>query len=328
MGFTSILTMINNLFTPKREVVCIDIGFKYIKGIFFSEGKIVEFFQEKREGQELPLANILKKYKLLSKKVKLALKGEDTLIRYIPFPKVEKKKIKEVVQYEISRYIPFPKEEIYFDVFVLDNNYGKDELLLLLAVIKKNFLDDLIKKLEKEKIDCQEINLQSIALLNLFLKSETTKVNTAIVDVGRESTLLNLVKGTIPYLSREAKVGGNTLCEKIASLKNLSLDGSEDFISNPDNSKEVIEIGESFFNQIVEEIRNSFDYFEVNTGERINKVYLTGGITKIKGIEAAISSSLDVRVENWNPLRTLNFSYKEDFSNSIGPFTVALGLGV
>lgn len=324
---SSFFAQLDSLFKPEKDFVCLDIGSISVKGLVFSKGEIVDFFREKLEDTSY-LVDILKKYKLLSKSVKIALKGEDTLIRCIPFPKIEKEKIKETFKYEIAKYIPFSAEEVYFDIFILDENYSQNEVFLMLAVIKKTFLDKLIKQLIEGRINCKEINLHHIALLNLFLKTEPDKLNCAIVEIGRSSTLLNLVKGVIPYLSREVKVGGQFLYEEISSIKNLRLEEVENFIATAEDKKEIFKIGDNFFSQLIEEIKKSLDYFEITTGEKIERIYLTGSFSKIEDIEEFIGACLKIEVTRWSPFAVLNLPCKKELYEQEEFFSVALGLGV
>lgn len=78
-------------------------------------------------------------------------------------------------------------------------------------------------------------------------------------------------------------------------------------------------------------MKSSFDYFEVNKGETINKLYLSGGLASVGGIEDVFIEALCIEVGLLKPFpqgaNNLSevFSGKKfsDFENS---FSVAFGL--
>lgn len=324
------------------ECVALDLGASYIKGLYVASGKVKSYFVEKNKGQGIKAAaKWLKTENLLSKETRLAVKGPDTLVRYIAFPKVDKKNLKEAFSYEIAKYIPFSREEVYFDVAILDENYNVNEFFLMLAVVKKDRMDSLITACNNEKINLTEINLNSVPLMNLFLKANAQNSpdgqNAALVDVGFSSTLLTLLKKGVPCLSREIKVSSGGFIQKVSKVKNFTPEQSDDFVSKlnvPKESlereevQEMLEMIEETAYELAEEIKNSLDYFEVNFGQRIQTIYLTGGLSKISGIERLMSHSLDISVKVWDPFEGVDLSEGKDISVYKEMFAVALGLAL
>jgi len=331
------LNILTRLFkTEGADRVVLDLGSSYIKSIYVKDREIKNFFVEKNTGQPLKIfADWLKKEGLFHKSVKVGVKGQDTLIRYIPFPKVNKKNLKEVLSYEISKFIPFNKDDIYFDVSILDENYSSGEFLILLALAKKEFIDAIIKDFNKEKINLLEITVENIALINLFLdrppqdlstnKTRLEEQNLAIIDIGANSTLLNLVKKGMPCLSREIKISANNFLEKFAKEKDLSINDIENSIIYQKDSQEIRKIAEEVALELCEVIKNSLDYFEVNWGQRIQAIYLTGGISKITEIEKLLTESLEIETKIWNPFDNLALHFENDIVNYKNMLAVVLG---
>lgn len=313
--------------TEVNEFVAFDFGARYVKGIFVRDGRVEDAFVEKNKGKRVETAaGLLRKKGLLSKKVKVSLKGQDTLIRYLPFPKVEKSKIKEVLGYELSKYLPFPQGGTYFDAFILDENYSKEDFFVLLAAVKKNSIDLLLKEFREEKMNISEIVLNNVALINLLLHNQKTASNIAIVDLGFSSTLLNLIKKGTPYLSREIKTGVVNLLDKLSVAKSLSIDEIEDWLINSAQEKDILTVMEELFFDLSEEIRNSLDYFEMNAGDRIETVCLTGGGARLKGIVEVIKTALDLEVKLWEHGESLNF--KQDKTLSFPPQMMSVVSGL
>lgn len=329
--------LINSIFKEeKEEYVCLDAGSEYIKIIYVAGRDIKKFIVCRREKNlAKTFSEWLHKEGLGSKKVRVSLKGNNTLIRYTPFPKVDKKNIKEVFGYEISKYIPFKAEDIYFDVAVLDENHSAKEFLLLVAVAKKSFVDSLISEFQQEKINIDAITLNNIALINLYLNSRDTESNIATLDIGASSTLLNLFKKGVPSLSREIKISAAEFSARLMKLKNINEEEAEHIIINLDEAREttevqeIIEIIEEIGLELAEEVKNSLDYFEVNSGDRIQKILITGGLSKIKGLNKIIENSLGIGVELWNPyVYASHYNINGQIENYKEFLAVALGMSL
>jgi len=300
----------------------LDLGTRYVKCFFIKDSCIERIFIERNTGSSVKAAlKLLTDNNLLNKPVKVSLKGLSTLTRYIPFPKLDKEKLRESVGYELSKYIPFSKDEVYFDTSIVNDNYSKQEFLILLAVAKKDFVDLILEELKDAKAIIDTVSLSSIDLINLFFYLHKPLANTAIIDFGFSSTIVNIVRKNTPYLSREIKTPAKDLIEKISRARNIKFDDAEkEFIRL--SSKGVVEIGEQFFSGILSEVKNSFDYFEMNAGEGINKIFISGGLSNINGVKEITSEFLGIEVKVWDimPFKHPSVSYPD--------IMLAVGLGL
>ncbi|MBU0694501.1 MAG: pilus assembly protein PilM [Candidatus Omnitrophica bacterium] len=368
----------------ENDYVALDLGAGFLKGIYVSDNQIKNFFVEKNKGKPIQLAaNWLKREGLLSKPVKAAIKGQDTFIRYIPFPKIDKKALKQAFSYEISKFIPLPKEDVYFDISILDENYKSGEFFLFLALAKKELIDSLIKESQEAKLNLTEISLNNAALINLFLSFLSSELpfsnsspqaqapshpdtliplraqagtsghrraqaplraqageNVALVDIGLNSTLLNLINNGLPILSREVEVSTSNLLAKLSMGIDPpdTFEGGVLFQGKPpkieedapglDNTQEIKEAAEEVFFDLCEEIKNSFDYFELNWGQRIHKVFVTGGLSKLSGIDKIMMDSLGVETKVWNPFEKVPLNFDKNILNFKEMLAVVLGLSL
>lgn len=323
--------LINNFISrwiqkEEKGQVVLDMGAGCIKALYLQGGIIRKFFIERNTPKPFTtVAEWIKKEGLLAHPVAVAVKGEETLARYIPFPRVDKKKLKEVFGYEISKFVPFNKTDVYLDVCVIDEHYSNTEFLVLLAVAKKAFLDNLIGGFREHKINIQTITLNTVALVNLFLHSQHHEDNTALLDIGAGSTLLNLMKKGVPCLSREIKVSIERFVRKAHQTaakdqeKSEASDIHQIIASNPDLIKDISL-------DLSEEIKDSLDYFEANWGQNINRILLTGGLSKIAEIDSAIGESLGIKAEIWDPLEKCDADSRALISDHKEILAVALGL--
>ncbi|MDD5747059.1 MAG: pilus assembly protein PilM, partial [Candidatus Omnitrophica bacterium] len=82
---------------------------------------------------------------------------------------------------------------------------------------------------------------------------------------------------------------------------------------------------------LAREVHLSFNYCESQLGTSVQKIYLTGGTAKFKGIDKVLNSMIGVDVEIWDSTRNLQFgaSLPKDQLTTIGPLlTVSVGLAL
>ena len=101
---------------------------------------------------------------------------------------------------------------------------------------------------------------------------------------------------------------------------------------NPkDRYGDLINAIRSVLDSIASEIQMSFNYAEGQMGGSVQKIFLTGGTAKFKGIDKVLKSILGVDVEIWDPTRILqiNPNLSKERLIEVGPLlTVSIGLAL
>ena len=310
----------------------ISLGNYHIKGLIVEGGKAQDYFVERNGRLSESIKKLHSERKIPKKKIKVSVKNPSCLVRYFSFPKMDKKKLGQALFYEMNKFIPFDPTEVYFDFFVLKEN-SPSEVSILLAVAKKNFIDQIIDVFAKINLKISEINLDSVCLTNLFLNNfqEAEKINTCILDIGYTFSTMTILNNGIPFLTRDVKFSAKDIFQVISRIKNIPLAEVEKWVLSLKDNKEFFEMAADSISGIGKEVKSSFDYFEVNKGEHIDKVYISGGLVSVAGIKEAFSEALglDVSVLGAVPKNKIklgkSFSSKEfkSFENS---FSVPFGL--
>lgn len=315
-------------FGSKKTVI--DWGASSLKVVTASKQKnsflINDFFQQEA-GDDLTseLSSIWKKKKFPSTNIVLSLDGSSTLVRVVDFPRMDKKAIADSLNYELSRYVPFSQEEVYFDFEVLEDNPSSDNLRLLIAVAKKEIIDEKLSILDEIGLVPSKITLSPVSLVNAFLNFFPHEGGAVgILDLGFSYSMISIINNNKLYLSREVKKGAKDILQRVSNLMGTKINNLAELEEKNEN------LDHNFISDVssdlVEEIKISLDYLETKENLIVKKIYFTGGLTCWKGISNVLGPSLEIDAV---PFEILNFfscseSIKEQLKVEEGNFSVAI----
>jgi type IV pilus assembly protein PilM len=157
----------------------------------------------------------------------------------------------------------------------------------------------------------------------------------ALVNVGASSMNINILKNGASVFTRDIQVGGNTFNQEIQ--KKLGLTGLEAEKvklggSLPDvDSADIDNVLKETMDHLSQEIQRSLDFYSATSSDdRIQRVYLSGGVAKTAGCVESLQQRLGVDVELLDPFRQIHVDEKHfdmEFIHAVSPF-FALGVGL
>lgn len=328
------LTFLKDSFI-KNEVdqfVAINLGNCYVKGLVVDGDKVVDYFIEKKEDLSITLKKLLAEKKIPFKNIRISVKNPACLVRYFSFPKMDKKRLVQALFYEMNKLIPFTPEDVYFDYAILED-ISLAEVAILLAVAKKEFIDNILESFDGVGLRVGEVNLDSVCLSNLFLNNyqDAKDKNSCILDIGYNFSTMTIINKGIPFLTRDVKFSVKDVFQVIARIKGKPFADIENKIFKLENNGELLKLNQDSISIFCKELKSSFDYFEVNKSEPINKVYLSGGLASAKGIENIFVEALDTEVEILQPFLENNNKinqvfFSKEFDLLRNNFSVLFGL--
>ena len=265
-----------------------------------------------------------------------AVFGKGTLIRYVDLPRMPLEDLRKSYIYDLDKYFPFDPKSIYTDCSILDPE-GKDKkMLVLLAAVKKEMVDERLKLFKDVGLELSRVTINSIAIANAFnrLGPQVTASGKAkaVLDIGGSASCLMIFKDLSPRFARDIFVGSQELTKKISNALGVDIKEAEAIKLQPgDKLAQIIEACEMPINNLITEIRLSIDYFMTEKNIHVDELFLAGGGSLLKGIEGVFEKNLGVPVKIWDPLGKVRLNAPAasgDIQNYASQFDVALGLGL
>jgi type IV pilus assembly protein PilM len=299
--------------------VGVDIGSKLIKIVELepqaaNKYKLLNYAVENNDPTDFnqqveSLKNAFAKAKFLSHTVNFSVSGPSVIVRYITLPKMAKNQLTSAIRFEAEKFIPFDIKDVIIDSPVLEELANENKTKVLVVAAKKNFIEEKVKLVRAAGLEPDIIDVDSFALIKAFLLNMPNEKNagiTALLNIGAKFTNINILRDGISHFMRDIGIGGVDLTKALSDRLGLDLLKAEELKCNPgERHEEVLEAVKNTLNNLIGEISLSFSYYEDQLERGIDKVFLSGGTTRLKGIDKFFSESLGLEVNLWQPAKIL-----------------------
>jgi type IV pilus assembly protein PilM len=339
----------------KKDVIGLDIGCSSIKLVELREDKKGYKLQNLAISPLPPEAivdgalmdsvtiidtirDVIANSKTKTKDVVTSVSGHSVIVKKISLPLMTEAELEESIQWEAERYIPFDINDVNIDFQIFGAAPENPEVMdVVLVAAKKDIINDYVSIIMESGLNPVVIDIDSFALENMLaINYEVAKEETvAIVNVGASVTNIDIIKNNVSAFTRDIFKGGNQITEEIQRQLHVDHEEAEKIKvgSKVDlTSQSVIEnVLKTASESLAVEIGNSLDFFQsTTTYEKIGKLYLSGGGSKIKGFDIILQQQIGIPVEIANPFKKVDYSGKNfdlEYLREIGPI-MAVGVGL
>lgn len=328
-----------------KSIIGLDVGSFSIKAVELkrvdSELELVNFsvtsFKKDIPKEDLTqlIRKTLTEANFESKRVNTSISGQAVIVRYIQLPKMGEQDLRSAIRFEAEKYIPFKIDEVVLDCQILETDIGDNQMRVLLVAARKEFIETHIALLSDAGLEVRLIDVDSLALINAFqanLPSSLAGITCAVVNIGASQTNINIIKDGSSYFSRDVMSAGNDLTEAVSEKMDIDFSEAEGLKCRPEAKKgKVSEIIQPALDNLVTEIRLSFDYYESQFEKGVGRLYLSGGSCNLPGLDKFLADSLGVDVEIWNPLTALRINAQIDqtqLTSVRAQLPIAIGLAI
>lgn len=304
---------------PQR-ILGLDIGSYSVKVAeiirSFKSFELVHFYEKpvqyndvltREESLSAAVQAILEDNALVWDDVITALPGDRVATRLITLPFGNMRKIDQTVQFEIEDYLPFELDQVVSDYHatVIDKNLSK---VMIAYTSKGEFVKDLTL-LNNAGVDPRIISMEGAELINLMhfgiVPPETSY---AIVDIGHSKTTVTIGRGKRLIIARTIPIAGRHINEAISNRMHLPLDESarlkveagrmtiDEAYNTDDLTKGINESIRAVVDDLLIHIRQTFFSYRDEEGEAVSGLYLSGGTSRLPGLDQYLSYKLRLNV--------------------------------
>ncbi|HTW91511.1 MAG TPA: type IV pilus assembly protein PilM [bacterium] len=338
-----------------KGTLCIDIGSNSVKFVKLEGGRITDYgFKEIGEAFDVPsiLRELVKDYR--PGEVFSFVSGPSVSLRQAPFPKMNRRELKDAIVLRLEKYSPFTIDEAILDFKALgpvrEAGAIKDNVMVVAA--RKDIVSDHISTLRKAGLEPSGISVIPFALQAAVRKYGRVRPDETVclLDIGAEFTDMIFMKGERLDLARTITTAGNAITEAMTVAitteeGQLALDAydaenmkrkyglpSEDSTERLPSgimAKRLATLQRPALERFVAEINRSIDYYRREFGEtKIDRLLLCGGTAAMKGLREYIQTSLGITAQLFDPFKDFGLYKKGTAPEAEAGYRLVAALGL
>lgn len=243
------------------------------------------------------------------KNIVTAVGGRDVIIKKIQIERVKEAQARELMRWEAEQHVPFDADSVEIDFQILDPDAEGLEMNVLLVAAKRDLVQAKIRLLADAGVTPALMDVDAFALHNAFeLNHPDAMTGTvALINVGHETTNINILDDGIPILTRDVPVGTRRLGEDLQKDRGLSAEEADGLLLGYDQSPHLDAVIERRAEEIAVGLERATAFLTsaARSIAQVRAVYTAGGGARIPGLTAALTKRLKMSVAQANPLANL-----------------------
>lgn len=233
-----------------------------------------------------------------------AIGGHDVIIKKIQMDRMKESDAREVIRWEAEQHVPFDIKSVELDFQILNPHEEGMQMEVLLVAAKRELVDNKVGLLQDAGINPVIIDVDAFALHNAFEHNypEAQDGIIALVNVGHETTNVNILENGIPILTRDIPFGSRRIREDLQRERGLTAEQAEDVVQ----ARETVDDLERFVDASADEIavgieRASAFLMTREDGETLGRIFLSGGGARVPGMVESLARRMNVETRLVNP---------------------------
>lgn len=298
------------------------------------------------------LKRIIKKAKFSGRDAYVSLPAFGGLITLIDFPEMADNDMEQAIKFEAHKYIPTSLDEVVISWEIVERENRSASLIkeipvsgnsgdvketdsgvrvkvLLVAASRKKVLkyENLVKL---SGLDLKSIDIETFSVVRSLVGNDMGSF--VIVDIGARVCNIILVEKGVIRINRNIDAGGAEMTKTIAKAMGIDTERAEALKVSGKNFFET-ESAISFFTLelITGEVERMIRaYCKDGERDKIEEIILSGGTSRLTGIEDYFSNKLKIKTTVGNPFARISYDsrLKSTIADIQNNLNIAVGLAL
>ncbi|MCM1157069.1 MAG: pilus assembly protein PilM [Bacteroidales bacterium] len=255
---------------------------------------------------------------ITNKNVIFVLTSTKVVNREVLIPEVKENKIKGIVSANSSEYFPVNIEDYVVSHSILEHVVNEDktkQIKLMVVAAPIAMVKGYYELGSILGLTVQSIDYIGNAMLQLIKTQTSSTSTTMVIQLGSESTILNIVKGDTLLLQRTVPYGTNAVVTEVMDEKGVDATTAMTLLQNErlitvdfdDNA------ATGAFRYLINNIGRVIDYYVTkNPDKPIDDVFLIGDGALIRGIDGLFKIQLNIQTKIMDSLYNIKFDSRID----------------
>jgi type IV pilus assembly protein PilM len=240
-----------------------------------------------------------------------AVGGHDVIIKKIEMDRMKEADAREVIRWEAEQHVPFDIKSVELDFQILNPLDEGLKMEVLLVAAKRELIDNKVSLLLDAGVQPGIIDVDAFALHNAFEHNypEAMEGIIALVNVGHETTNVNILEDGAPILTRDIPFGTRRVREDLQRERGLTAEQAEEVVQGRESIPDLPQIVESAADEVGVGIERASAFLMTRQdGGGVGKIYLSGGGARLPEMTDALGRRMGLDTELVNPFEQVPVS--------------------
>jgi type IV pilus assembly protein PilM len=238
-----------------------------------------------------------------------AVGGRDVIVKKISMERVKEAQARELMRWEAEQHVPFDMDSVELDFQVLDPDGDGIDMSVLLVAAKRELVQSRQGLLQEAGAAATVIDVDAFALHNAFETNHPDAMNgtVALLNIGNETTNLNILDNGVPILTRDLGVGTRRFRDDLQRDHGLGADEAEDLLRGYDRHPLLDGAVATRGEELAVGLERAATFLSASSRNfgQIRAVYACGGGSRVPGLLPWISERLRMPVQPTNAFAQL-----------------------
>jgi type IV pilus assembly protein PilM len=237
-----------------------------------------------------------------------AVGGHDVIVKKIPMDRMSQSDAREVIRWEAEQHVPFDMENVQLDFQILDPDADSPQMAVLLVAAKREFVENRISLLGDAGLNPLMIDVDAFALHNAFERNypDVREGMVALLNIGHETTNVNLISNGAPALVRDVPFGTRRLRESLQRERGLPVERAESVLQGQAEPEVLRALLQERIDELAVGVERAAAFVMTQSGgDGVSRVYLSGGGACVMGMVDAVAARMGVPAEVANPIQRI-----------------------
>jgi type IV pilus assembly protein PilM len=287
------------------------------------------------------LVDVLTEAKTSTPKCAISIPLRSSMVSIFEMPKLDNKKLANMIPIEARKYIPVPISEVSLDWFVIPDDPAEE-----VPVEEKKFVETMVVAIHNDVLSDYSSIVSNSGLQASFFEIEmfstiravvdpTDNAPVMIVDIGSSATKVYISERGVIRDSHTINQGSQKVTLNVAQALGVDVEFAEKLKrsygnNEPAQDKALAGSIDWIFDPLFVDVKQMLLNFQKKSGKAVSKVVLVGGGSLLNGLEEKAQKKLEVEVSHADPFEKIEApAFLEDVLKETGAsFAVAIGLAL
>ena len=277
------------------------------------------------------LSGYLQTYKIRNKKIAFSIASKRIASKEVIIPFVKEKQIKGLIEMNAQDYFPVGNIEDYllsYSIIETVKNAENTQYRLNVVAAPVELLEGYTNLAKALKCTAEIVDYAGNAILQVLKTQAHTGEINAILQLGYESTVINIMNGNVQIMQRSIASGLNALTAAVSESVGLDEEDSIAFLEDNDIGRICSAYPDVKYicDSLVSSIGRIFEYYNSRSSDHpITGVMYIGDATFVNGIGALLSEGLGVEAAEIHRLNCVQTKSKTLTNEAATNFLANIG---